>query len=325
MRVLVTGCSGYVGSHLVPELLRQGHSVVGVDRNAWTGNPGVEFHHADLLEPAGWEPALEDVDMVMHLAAAKADWGLTAEEYRRDNVEATRVLLERACDAGVGDWFFYSTVATMGPKNEATGEGADFSPRGPYGETKAEAERLLRHRVGGDPSRRLNVLRPSAIFGPGHPDSTNVNRLIRALRSGTFVMVGDGDVVKSTSYMENVVAATLFLMNAAPETVGTYVYVDEPQLTTAELVREICRLLGRPEPRLRIPRPVASALAAPLDVLGDLLHVDFPITRARIEKFCRATRYDSDRIREAGFQQPVDMATALERTVEWHRQEKIEK
>lgn len=322
--ILVTGCSGYVGSSLVPELVSRGHDIVGVDRRPWTGDVPIRFVQADLLNPDRWSAALEDAEQIVHLAAAKADWGLTAEEYRRDNVEATRVLLDEGLRAGIDNWLFYSTVATMGSSDEPVGEEAAFSPRGPYGATKAEAELLFRRVVGREGSMRVVVLRPSVIFGPEHPDSTNVNRLIRALQGGHFVMVGDGDVVKSTSYIENVVEATFFAMERAGTGMTTLVYVDEPQLTTRELVREICRLLGRDEPRIRVPRALASTLAAPLDWLGHAIGVDFPITRARIDKFCRPTHYDGSRIRQWGFEQPVDLAEALRRTVGWHLDENVD-
>lgn len=313
----MTGCSGYVGSYLVPELLDRGHEVVGVDRSEWSGEQDFRFHQSDLLETEAWSRALDGVDQVVHLAAAKADWGLSEQEYRRDNVEATRTLLNHGRRAGVTYWFFYSTVATMGPSGEPVGEGSGYSPRGPYGATKMEAERLFQERVGADPSCRLMILRPSVIFGPEHPDSTNVNRLIQSLRTRRFVMVGDGDVVKSTSYIENVVAASLFLMDSW-DLADTYVYVDEPQMTTKALVREVCRLLGRSTPRIKVPRVLASTVAAPLDIVGNLLNVDFPVTKARIDKFCRPTHYDASKIRQIGFQQPIDMKTALERTVAWH-------
>jgi nucleoside-diphosphate-sugar epimerase len=133
-----------------------------------------------------------------------------------------------------------------------------------------------------------------------------------------FVMVGDGRTIKTTSYIENLVEATLFLMGRMECGLSTYIYVDEPLMETGDLVRRLCRLLERRPPLLRVPLPIASALAVPADLLAKLTSVDLPITSARIKKFCRATVFDAGKIRREGFRQPVDNDTALARTVQWY-------
>ena len=276
------------------------------------------FVRGDLNDPAVAEESLDGVSCVIHLAAAKADWGLTAEEYTRDNLEATRTLLAAGRNKGVRQWVFYSTVSVLGPSQTPIAEDARLNPIEPYGESKAEAEVLFREVAAREPGATVLIIRPSVVFGPGNPAGTNLYRLIDGLHRRRFVMVGDGRAVKTTSYIENLVEATDFLMVRMIPGLSIHHYVDAPVMETRELVRRLCALLGRRPPRFRVPLGLAALLAVPADILARVTSVDLPITSARIQKFCRSTVFDAGRIRRAGFRQPVDNDTALARTVEWY-------
>lgn len=292
----------------------------GVDRRQGSSDELSSFILGDLCIDDTAHKAIVDADQVWHLAAAKGDWGISEEEYYRDNLEATRVLIEAGKEAGVKDWVFYSTVSVMGPSHEAIGEQAEFDPINPYGASKADAEQLFHQLAAEDPEARVLIIRPSVVYGPGNPDSTNIYRLIDSIYNNRFAMVGPGEAIKSTSYIDNLLAATLFLMNRMGRGVQTYIYVDEPALSTGELVKRIYRLLGKEQPSWHIPLSVASPIATVSDFAASVTGIDFPITAARIEKFNRSTNFDASAIRELGFEQPISNEEALRATVEWHLQ-----
>jgi nucleoside-diphosphate-sugar epimerase len=206
----------------------------------------------------------------------------------------------------------------MGPSQTPIDESYGLHPIEPYGGSKAEAEKLFGDFSAADSDAAVLILRPSVVYGPGNPASTNVFRLMHGLYRRRFVMVGDGRTVKTTSYIENLISATLFLLARMTPGLSTYIYVDAPVMETGDLVRRLCKLLDRRPPLVRVPLPLASALAVPADLLAKLVSVDLPITSARIKKFCRSTVFDAGKIRSAGFRQPVDNDTALARTVEWY-------
>ena len=319
MNILLTGSSGYIGSRLAPVLLEHGHHVVGVDRAEPEGPVRYPFIHGDLLDGVTLTEAFEEpIDCVMHLAAARADWGPSEAEYFRDNVEATECLLEVGRTKGVKDWFFYSTVGVMGSSEVSLNEQAPQAPTTPYGASKAEAERLFLRFAEEDANARITMLRPSAVYGPGNPPNTNIYRLIESVRSGRFVMVGPGDSLKTTSYHDNLIPATLFLLERMKPGVATYIYVDEPVISTARLVERVYRLLGKTPPAWHLPLWFVKPVAYVSDVAAVALKVDFPITAARVEKFCTSTNFDASAIRRLGFQQPISNEDALAATVEWH-------
>jgi len=318
MHSLLTGSSGYIGSRLVPRLSQKGHTLRGVDRKVKKATELSTFVHGDLCNLDVARKAVNGVDQILHLAAAKGDWGISEDEYYRDNLEATRHVIEAGVEAGVKDWMFYSTVSTLGPHHEPVDEDADFNAINPYGASKAEAEKLFHQLAEDDPEARVLIIRPSVVYGPGNPPSTNIYRLIDAIYNRRFAMVGPGEAIKSTSYIENLLAATLFLMDRMEKGVQTYTYVDKPALTTGTLVDRIYKLLGKSPPSWHIPLSVASPIAKVSDWAADLTGIDFPITAARIEKFNRSTNFDASKIRKEGFEQPVSNEEALRKTVEWH-------
>lgn len=318
MRIVVTGSSGYIGSRLVRRLKEEGHSVVGVDREPGTPETADQIVRGDLANAEVRVEALKGADAIMHLAAAKDDWGISDETFFFENLEVTRRLIHDARDQGIHDWIFYSSVAAMGPDEEPRAEDSPLQPDGAYGASKAKAEALFRTYAEEVPDMSCVILRPSVVFGPGHFSYTNVHRLIEAIRSHRFLMVGDGTAIKTTSYIENVLAATVYLWKRRTEGVQTYIYVDEPVRTTEALVDDLYDLLGMRRSGVQVPLELAKSVAWVADVAADWTGINFPITAARIEKFNTSTNVDAGSIREAGFEQPVGLDEALEKTVHWH-------
>ncbi len=318
VKTLVTGSSGYIGSHLVRMLKDRGHHVIGTDRRPPATVRPDEFVPGDLLDPATVERALVGVEGVLHLAASKDDWGLSPAVYRRDNFEATRALLDSPAAGDVGRWLVYSTVGVMGPSAAPLDESAPFAPETPYGESKVMVERCVAAFADAHSQARVAMIRPSVVFGPGHPSNTNIHRLVEAIRRRRFLMIGDGDALKSTSYLPNLLAATEFLFERDEPGLRTSIYVDTPVISTRELVRRISSLLGVAVPRWRIPLGVARPIASVADAVGSRVHVDFPITAARIEKFCKPTNFDPSALLDSGFRPPFGLDEALEATVTWH-------
>lgn len=316
-RVLVTGCNGYIGRHLVPAVEAAGHTVVGLDRSLPEHAPA-HFHHGDLRDEDLVARALEGVEVVVHLAAAKDDWGLSERDYYADNVEATRVLLAAGRKSGVRDWVFYSTVSVFGPSEHPVDEEAPRRPINPYGRSKAAAEELFTELASELEDSSVLIIRPSVVFGPGHPPITNVSRLIEGLRRRRFLMVGKGEALKTTSYIENLVAATTFLLERRRRGVQGFIYVDEPLLSTGQLVLEISKRLERPAPRRHIPIALGMLPAAAGSAIAAITRRNFPITVDRVKKFNTGTAFSASKLRGEGFDQPVTLEDALDRTVAWH-------
>lgn len=162
---LVTGGSGFLGINLIRFLLARGHGVRSLDVAPFTfpEKASVDVIEGDIRNPDVARAAVEDVEIVVHCAAALPLY--SAEEIHSTDVNGTRTLLEAARQAGVGRFVFISSTAVYGvPDHHPLVEADPVSGVGPYGKAKIEAEALC------DASRKegfcVPILRPKSFIGP---------------------------------------------------------------------------------------------------------------------------------------------------------------
>lgn len=225
---LVTGCAGFVGSHLSERLLARGDTVRGVDaftdyyeRSVKEGNlsalreaDGFQLVEADLAEEP-LEPLLDGVEGILHLAAqpgVRGSWGGTFAVYARDNLVATQRLFEAAAGAGMRVVFASSSSVYGNAETYPTTEDLEPKPVSPYGVTKLTCEHLAR--VYGE-SFGLDViaLRYFTVYGPRQRPDMAFTRIAKALASGDrFTVMGTGEQSRDFTYVDDAVAATLMTM-----------------------------------------------------------------------------------------------------------------
>lgn len=212
MRILLTGISGFVASHLAERLLADGHTVVGLDRgrnqsNLWAvlNHPGLHLAHADLCS-ADLLDYLEGAEAVIH-CAARAGMGPSWSEfpsYMQANVLGTQRLLEAACEYGVKRLVYLSSSSVYGRVADGT-EDAPLCPCNPYGASKAAGELLCRayHERYGLP---VTIVRPFSVYGPRQRPDMAHHLFISALLEGRPITVdGDGEQSRSNTYVLDLV------------------------------------------------------------------------------------------------------------------------
>lgn len=321
MRVLVTGSNGFIGSHLAMSLHDHGHDVCGFDSFAGKG-PSILSRSVmgDIRDTEATDKALKSVEAVIHLVAAHRDFGVSVSEYNDINVNGTQNLLSGCSKYGIHKFVFYSSVAVYGSQPKPTTETTTPCPDGPYGRSKLAAEKIVVEWVNAASNRQVAIIRPTLIFGP--ENYANMYNLIDKICRKKFVFVGSGSNIKSVAYVENLAAATLFCLSNLKNGVAIYNYVDEPQMTTRQMVERIAEYAGVAVPRLTIPLSVAMAGTYVFDILGRVTGHDFSITAARIKKFCTSTHHMAEKIRKDGFKQPVSLEDGFRQTVEWYLEQK---
>jgi len=203
VRILLTGATGFLGSHIAGGLVSAGHDVVcSVRRTSdtrWIDPLGVETVTFDLGAD-GVPDAIRTVEQVVHCG------GLTRARnearFQRVNAEGTAALANAAAAAGVRRFVFISSLAARGPK----GAGGPISP---YGRSKAAGERALRE-AAGDMERV--VLRPGGVYGPRDPDLLPLFKLA----SKGWIAIPAGAPALQPVFVDDVVAVTLSALSAPP-------------------------------------------------------------------------------------------------------------
>jgi len=226
-KVLVTGCAGFIGSHLTQRLLEEGHEVVGIDGFLDNYDISIKLHNLSLIGPhprfsfhsaalqsEKWEQWLDRVEVVYHLAAlpgVRNSWGKAFADYVHHNILATQQLLD-ACvrKPGVASIVVASSSSVYGTMRDFyTDESAPITPTSPYGVTKAAMEQICRVYV---QEHKLPVvmLRYFTVYGPRQRPDMAFHRFIRQMLKGEPITVfGDGGQSRDFTFVSDAVEANL--------------------------------------------------------------------------------------------------------------------
>ena len=318
MNILVIGSEGFIGGFLMSALLDHGHQVIGYDIASAGGARCGYFlmRNADLMDVDRLTDGCRGVDMVINLAAKHHDFGISRREFFEINEAGTQTILDVLSAVNIRRFVYYSSVAVYGDAQSCSSEETPLAPSTDYGESKLAGEYAVDHWVRGDLNRAALIIRPSVVFGPHN--YANMYRLLDNIYRRRFVRVGRGDNLKTVSYVENLVSATVFLLPRLKPGVQVFNYSDYPHFTSSQLVDMIKQALQRPRSRFHLPlRPVALS-AELIDVVGRSLGLDFPITAKRIRKLNVTTWHGSDKLRALGFEQTVPIEEGILRMVRWY-------
>src|SRR5450759_3436721 len=257
-RVLVTGASGFIGRPLVAALLRAGYAVRAVTRRQGSFPDSVEATIIpDLNNPIDWNPILQGVDIIIHLAGpAHSKIPESAySEFDQINWLATQRLADAAKDVRI-DRFIYSAAvrAQIGSSAvQARREQDEPRPTNQYGRSKLAAGQAVQ--AAGVP---FTIFRPVVIYGP-HPKG-NMRTLVRLARSSLPLPVASFTSRRSVLAVDNLISAIIFALNN-PVTIGeTYLIADSKPMTIGEILTILRKLLGCSLTTINVPKVIIRLL-----------------------------------------------------------------
>ncbi len=328
MKLLVTGGTGFIGSHLAAEGRRRGADVVVLgltDRPEERANvqaltrQGVEVVAGSITDPDLCGRAVRGATHVFHLAVAMREGGKRDEFFERVNLEGTRHLLEAAAAGGVRRFVYCSTIGIYGHRAPGiTREDSPLRPGNVYERTKVAAERLVRE-VG--EARRLPfaILRPADVYGPR---DQRLLKLFRGVRRGRFPLFGPGTGRRHMVYVDDVVAA-FFRACEREEALGEAVIVAGPSVCTLlELIEQVRQATGSRRYGFRLPLAPMLAAAGVVEDACARLDLDPPIYRRRMDFFWSDSEFDTSRARRVLDWAPqVDLPEGVRRTAEAYRRD----
>jgi dihydroflavonol-4-reductase len=323
MKVLVTGASGFVGSHVVESLLGEGRAVRAMARDPLRHQAlaarGVEVVQGDLNDPGSLERAVNGVDALYHCAAQLNLPGATVEDYMRTNVGGLRNLVEaihrRA--PNLGRFVHVSSIAAIGIRNlHVIDETEPCKPDLAYGVSKLRADEFLQEQAGrtGFP---VVILRPPTVYGPG--ERFNFLSLCLAIRRRRFLLIGSGANRIDFCWVGNLVQAmTRAAEKGRPGEV--YLVADGEPLPFAETARTIAELVGTPLWPVSLPTALAYLASVPLAAAGRLTGTPPLLYPKRVRTMSGDMVFDLAKARrELGYEPEGAFRNLARGTIEWYR------
>jgi nucleoside-diphosphate-sugar epimerase len=314
MRVLLTGGSGFIGSHLLKALEREGHEGMVIGRRKPMKLPvGFTWISCDLSRERPPSEALEGVELIFHLAGLTKAW--SPEEFFRGNYILTKNLIEgvKKYHPPVKCFLYLSSQAAAGPSyHEHPRKESDTpKPISYYGFSKLLAEGIVMGLPAGIP---WTILRPSAVYGPGDRDFLLVFKLLKlriALRLGGII---------SLIYIDDLIEAILKAYKSS-NSLGEIFFIAHPESCEVRtFVEEATELLIRSKPVVYLPgKPLKLALLLkPILKKKNAALTEDKLRELFAKNWVCSTEKASTLL---DFTAKTPLTTGLQKTISWYRRE----
>jgi nucleoside-diphosphate-sugar epimerase len=321
MKVLVTGGTGFVGSHIVEALLEKGHTVCVLKRQEsplrWLEGLPIEIRTGDVQTQAGLAEALEGMDCVIHVAGVTKAYNYNG--YSSVNARGTANIV-RACLNGPfhpEKFILVSSLAACGPskRGRPRREEDPCTPVSHYGQSKLEAEKITL-----SASDRINVLviRPPAVYGPRDRD---ILAFFRMLKRGLHMTVRGYEPEVSLVHAGDLARGIILAAEADTESGEKYFISDGQLYTWSQVAKLLSCIMGVRTREIRIPFGVAWVSALFSEWSCRIRGVPPLFNRQKLlEMTQEAWTCDIQRARERlGFEPSVTLKEGLREIFQWYR------
>lgn len=323
MNVLVTGGGGFIGSHLVESQLTKGNFVKSIDLqderlDQVRNHPNLKIIKGDIRDEQVIKQAVQDTDVIYHLAAAHLDVNLSTSYYWEVNVAATVHLLEQAHHAGVKRFLHCSSTGVYGELKEIPAdEETPCHPTNNYELTKLRGEEaaLKFHQETGFP---VVVVRPSWVYGPRCP---RTEKLVRHIRKGRFVIFGNGKTLRHPIFVADLVRGMELCLNSDHLHGQVYIIAGKMAMTIEELLQTVAKVTNGRLPRMHLPIVLGKTAGIVIQNISKPLGIHPPFSRRSLDFFVKDNSYE---IRKAstdlGFDAQVELDEGMQMTLHYLNQ-----
>ena len=317
MKVLVTGATGFVGSHLVEALRRRGDEVTALARSAHKAAAlaplGVEVVSGDLDDRPALERAVRGRDAIYHVAGAVA--ARSEADFMATNRDGTQSLVAAAREAGAPRLVFVSSMAAAGPTIKGRPLRGDEAPRPvtAYGRSKLAGEEAVT-----TSGLAWTIVRPPIVYGPRDQEILKVFRLARL---GIAPVLGDGSQELSAVYGPDL-AEALIAAGTSAAAVGRTYYACHPEVFTGtQMARAVGRAMGRSPAVIRVPATVGRGVLTLTGAAARVAGRTTILTADKANEFFQPawTGDPGPLTRDTGWRAARDLAAGLEETYRWYR------
>ncbi len=330
--VVIFGGAGFIGTHIAQHWLREklAQNIILVDIAPPRDEPYAAVMQAALkdgrasfvqgdVRNTSWRDQLpKSVDLIFNLAAIHREPGHKPLEYFETNLRGAENVCAWASSVGCNRMVFTSSISPYGPSEDVKCEDSTPVPETPYGSSKLAAEKIHQGWQAACAQRKLLILRPGVVFGPG--EGGNVTRLVRSLIKGYFVYVGNRKTRKAGGYVKELAYTAQFGLEHQDRTMEPFTLLNfsmNPTPALEEFVLAIQTVGGIRRSPLSIPRSLLVGVSFPIDAVAKSFGIRQPISPVRVRKLFRSTSVDPKRLRELGYQWKYTLEEAF---ADWKRE-----
>ena len=321
MKILVTGATGFIGSHLAELLLKKNYTVRCLLRKTsnpvWLKDLPVELIYGDLFDRDALRRAVEGVQYVYHSAGlTKAK---TEEEYYRGNTLGTRNLLDtlKEYNPGIRRFVLFSSQAAEGPSptREPITEEVPPHPITTYGRSKLAAEQECQ---AAGSTIKYTIVRPPVVYGPRDKD---VFEFFHTVSRGVQPMAGFGQKFVSMIHVTDLVRGTVMAAESEKAVGQTYFISSKGVYGWREIGEITRRALDRKVLRVRVPETGIYAIAAVAELMAKFSSkaalINFEKARDMVQNYwtCDASKAK----RDFGFEQEIPIEEGIPATIAWYK------
>ena len=302
MRALVTGATGMIGPALVNQLLAEKWTVRILIRREFDHTlfrAPLEHIYGDITNYDALLPVMRDVDVVFHLAAKlhlNNPSPSQSQEYHRINVNGAANVASAVVASGVKRMVHFSTIAVYGPSSdhEPFTESSPLNPQSLYADTKRKSEEKVLKVFQDSTGSSAVVLRLAAVYGPRLQG--NYRSLVKMLRHGLFVPVGNGQNLRTMVYIDDLVRAAI-LTAEHPRAAGAIFNVTDGKIHTLnDVLAAIAGALGKSSPHFHLPYKPMKAMTTLADRLTQTLHLPAPKFTPLVDKMIENVAVSGEKI-----------------------------
>lgn len=324
MKVLLTGATGFVGSHVADVLIEQGHQVFFIARSTsnmrWLEGKPVTRVEGSLFDVESLRTAVTGMDVIIHVA------GLTAAkneaEFLKGNLGATQNLIDavRAYNPGIKRFVHISSLTVCGPapsmEQPITEEQTELRPLTAYGRTKKLAEEAIRQAQ----DIPWTIVRPPAVYGPR---DTAILSFFQAVHKGVATIVGFGDSRVSLVHVRDLARGIVLAAFNEVAVYQTYFISSDEIYSWPQIVDVTKTAMGKSVVLpVRLPHALVLAIAGTVGFVGKLLGkppvLDYEKGLDLIQPYWICSTEKARH--ELGYRQEMSLIQGIRETVQWYRE-----
>lgn len=320
---VVTGCNGFVGSHLVELLIEKGYDVHGIVRSSsnlqWLKDKKITLHKTGLADVDTLRPIMQQANYVFHIAGVVSS--KTKKGFYLGNVETTENVLKACLNApNIKKVLVTSSLAATGPtkKGFPVNEESPLQPITTYGKSKLEQENMVHTYYDKLP---ITIIRPPAVYGPR---DSEIFLFFKTINSGLFTQVGFDDKSLSLVHAKDLVKG-MFLAATNEKSAGeTYFLGSDPAEYDWPLVGKISTdAVARKVFTVKVPHALLYVVGGIAQVVGKFGKKPPTLSWEKAEEIVQSSWSCSSKKakEELGYEEEIPLEQGIHETIKWYKEQ----